>query len=336
MASDLPRSGVPISRPILAPKRERREAVFRCNFASVLRGLRSLGLRGVLACALCAWCAGPRLVRAQAAAEPAQPAPREPEPAPLRHALDGELSYFAKDEANASLDLALFQLGARYVLSDRYWLSGAFGIATLVSTPKSGDGDVVWRPSNPEVLGHYRVPLEPSLPFRLSLAVGVAGPLATITRGPDARLHRTTLSYAQAMDGLSRMWRWLPNRTTVITSAELEYDAHEELTLLLDVQPALLIPSREDFYTEKLDLIVPSSVAAMTTGTILRGGLRLRAVLLPTFALDQAQFSIEPFARLALGCVFAEARYTLPLDEPLAGARGPQAWGLHLRAGAEL
>lgn len=261
-------------------------------------------------------------------------APAEP-PRP-RHAIEGELSYFAKDDANDSIDLLLVQLGGRYVLNERYALTGVLGVATLVSTPRRGDGDVVWRPSNPEVMGHYRVPLAATLPYRLSLGVGVAGPLATITRGPDARLHRATLAYAQAMDGFGRMWRWSPNRTTVITTAELEVDVHDELMLQLEVTPALLIPSREEFLHEPLDLLVPTTIAAMTRTEIVRGGLRFRAVLRPTFDVDQAQLSIEPFVELRLGSVFAEARYTLNLDEPLAGARGPGAWGAHLRAGVEL
>jgi hypothetical protein len=250
--------------------------------------------------------------------------------------VEGELSYFAKNEANASIDLLLVQLGGRYVLDHSFSLTATLGIATLVSTPRSGDGDVVWRPSNPEVMGYYGVPLSPSLPMRLTLGVGVAGPVATITRGPDARLYRATLSYAQAMDGLSRMWRWAANRTTAITSAVLDVDAHPELLLTFEVKPALLIPSREEFLHEKLDLVVPTAIAASTGNDLIRGGARLRAVLMPTFDVDQAQLSIEPFALLRVGRVLAEARYTLNLDEPVAGKRGPQAWGLHLRVGGEL
>lgn len=260
-------------------------------------------------------------------------APAPPKP---RHAVEGELSYFSKNEANASIDLLLVQLGGRYVLDHSFSLTGTLGIATLVSTPRTGDGDVVWRPSNPEVMGYYAVPLSPSLPMRLTLGVGVAGPVATITRGPDARLYRATLSYAQAMDGLSRMWRWAANRTTAITSAVLDVDAHPELLLSFEVKPALLIPSREEFLHEKLDLVVPTAIGASTGNDLIRGGARLRAVLLPTFDIDQAQLSIEPFALLHIGGVLAEARYTLNLDEPVAGKRGPQAWGLHLRVGAEL
>lgn len=253
-----------------------------------------------------------------------------------RHAVDGELSYFGKGEANTSIDLVLVQLGGRYVLDERFALTGAFGIATFVSTPRAGEGDVVWRPSNPELIGHYRVPRAPGSPLRISLGVGVAGPLATITRGPDARLTRATLSYAQAMDGLGRMWRWAPNRTTVITQAQLELEAHPELLLGLEVRPALLIPSREDFLNERVDLLIPTALSASTGSDIVRAGVRLNAVLMPTFDVDQAQFSIEPFARLAFGLLFAELRYVHNLDEPLAGARGPGAWGVHFRAGSEL
>jgi hypothetical protein len=276
-----------------------------------------------------------------AGAARAQDVPDEHDKPKPRHAVEGELSYFAKNEANASIDLLLVQLGGRYVLDHSFSLTGTLGIATLVSTPRAGDGDVVWRPSNPEVMGYYAVPLSSegersSLPMRLTLGVGVAGPVATITRGPDARLYRATLSYAQAMDGLHRMWRWAANRTTAITSAVLDVDAHSELLLSFEVKPALLIPSREEFLHEKLDLVVPTAFAASTGNELIRGGARLRAVLLPTFDVDQAQLSIEPFALLHVGGVLAEARYTLNLDEPVAGKRGPQAWGLHLRIGAEL
>ena len=63
----------------------------------------------------------------------------------LRHALGGELSYFADDDVNSSIDLLLVQLDGRYVWNERFYFTGVFGVATLVSTPATGDGDVVWR-----------------------------------------------------------------------------------------------------------------------------------------------------------------------------------------------
>lgn len=259
-----------------------------------------------------------------------------PPSAEQRHAIEGEVSYFAKDEARTSIDLTLFQLGGRYVLDERFSFTGVFGIATLVSTPKEGEGDVVWRPSNPELMAFYRVPLPRKLAMSMSLGVGVTGPLATITRGPDARLHRATLSYAQAMDGLYRMWRWTPNRTTAITSAELELRAQSWFSFLLEAKPALLIPSREDYYSDSIDFIMPTAIGVATGTETARLGVRLRAVLTPTLDVDSAQLSAESFGSVHVDRWLGEVRYVHNLDEPLAGERGPRAWGLHLGVGAEL
>jgi hypothetical protein len=257
-------------------------------------------------------------------------------PAEQRHAVGGELSYFGKDEARTSIDLMLFQLSGRYVLDERFSFTGAFGIATLVSTPEQGEGDVVWRPSNPELMAFYRVPVPPKLSMRISLGIGVAGPLATITRGPDARLHRAALSYAQAMDGLYRMWQWTPNRTTAITSASVELRTQPWFSFLLEAKPALLIPSREDFYTDRVDFIMPTAAGVATGTETARLGVRLRAVLMPTLDVDNAQLSAESFGTVHVDRWFGEVRYVHNLDEPLAGERGPRAWGLHLGAGGEL
>jgi hypothetical protein len=269
-------------------------------------------------------------VPGRALAQDAEPAERQ------RHAIDGEVSYFAKDEARTSIDLTLFQLGARYVLNDRFSFTGVFGIATLVSTPKEGEGDVVWRPSNPELMAFYRVPLPPKLAMRVTLGAGVAGPLATITRGPDARLHRATLSYAQAMEGLYRMWRWAPNRTTAISSVDIELRTQPWFSFLLEAKPSLLIPSREDYYTEDVDFIMPAAAGVSTGNDVARLGVRLRAVLMPTLDVDGAQLSAETFGSVHVDRWFGEVRYIHNLDEPLAGERGPRAWGLHLRVGGEL
>jgi hypothetical protein len=255
---------------------------------------------------------------------------------PHRHAIDGEVSYFAKDEARTSIDLTLFQLGARYVLNERFSFTGVFGIATLVSTPDEGKGDLVWRPSNPELMALYRVPLPAKLAMRVTLGAGVAGPLATITRGPDARLHRATLSYAQAMEGLYRMWRWAPNRTTAISSIDIELRSQSWFSFLLEAKPSLLIPSREDYYTEDVDFIMPAAAGVSTGNDVARLGVRLRAVLTPTLDVDSAQLSAESFGSVHVDGWFGEVRYIHNLDEPLAGERGPRAWGLHLRVGGEL
>lgn len=253
---------------------------------------------------------------------------------PERHAVEGEISYFARDEARTSIDLMLVRLGGRYVYNDRFSFTGAVGIAVMGSSPKEGAGDLIWRSSNPEVVAHYHVPLD--LPMRLTLSLGVAGPLATITRGPDARLHRAALSYAQATDGLYTMWRWVPNRTTAITGADIELRAQPWFSFLVAASPALLIPSREDYYTESFDLIIPTSVGVASGNETARLGVRLRAVLMPTLDVDSAQLSAETFGQVHAGRWFGEARYVHNLDEPLGGQRGPRAWGIHLSIGSEL
>jgi hypothetical protein len=291
----------------------------------VLKGT-SFRLRALISGAL--MCVGlwPAVAGAEGSVAPLGP--------PKRHAVQGELTYFAKDEARTSLDLVMFQLSGRYVWSERFSFTGAFGIATLASSPEEGEGDLIWRPSNPEVAAHYHVPLE--IPVRLTLTAGVTGPLATIDRGPDARLHRAALTYAQATDGMYTLHRWVQNRTSVIGGADVELRAQPWFSFLVEAKPILLIPSREDWYTDDVDLAVPTSVGVATGNDTARLGVRLRAVLLPTFDVDNAQLSAETFGQVHAGAWFGQARYVHNIDEPLGGERGPGSWGMHLSVGAEL
>lgn len=272
---------------------------------------------------------------AQALAPEAVPAPAPASEPPLRHAMDGELAYYTTDDSGSSLTVQVTQLGGRYVLDERWSLTGRIGLATVFSSPNEGDDDVAFRPSNPEVLAWLALP-PPMARVRWRVGFGVAGPLTTIDRGQSARLHRAALVNAQGIDGLSRMWRWAPNRTSVIAVGELEVDAADGLQLLLDAWPAVLVPSREEFFQEELDVVLPLSIAAVTGRAFFRVGPRLRVTFMPTTDLDQAQLAFEPFIGLHFARTFIEARYTLNLDEPLAGPRGPHVWGLHLLGGGEL
>lgn len=264
-------------------------------------------------------------------------APPEPEPEPPmpRDAIEGALSYYDNDDGPSSLTLVLVELAGRYVLSPRYALTGYIGMALLASSPDDASVDHAFRPSNPELMLWYVSPLsEPGLSVRIG--AGLTGPLTWISRGDDARLHRAALANAAGLDGLRRMWRWAPSRTSLIAAAELDVAVDPQLLLHAELWSALLIPSRDEFLQERIGLVIPVMVAPIGRWGPVHAGPRLNAVLMPTQNLDAVQFSVEPFFALHVARAFVEVAVTVNIDEPLSGPRGPDVWALHLRGGGEL
>jgi hypothetical protein len=259
----------------------------------------------------------------------------ESEPPLPRDSIEGGLAYYGDDDGVSSLDLVLVELAGRYVLSPRWALSGHIGMALLSSAPERDPADLVFRPSNPELMLWYVSPLSAE-GLSVRTGFGLAGPLTWIERGANARLHRTALANAAALDGLRRVWRWAPSRTSVIMAAELDADLDEQLLLHAELWSAFMIPSRDEFLSERLGLVIPASVAFIGRWDALRAGPRLHAVLSPSQTLDAVQFSVEPFVAVHVGRTFGEVAVTVNLDEPLAGPRGPDVWALHVRAGGEL
>ena len=90
------------------------------------------------------------------------------------------------------------------------------------------------------------------------------------------------------------------------------------------------------FLDAPVDLVLP---LAATFGPRYRSvwvGMRVQAVMLPTNETDQLQLSLGPWLRVAVGCGFLEASYIANAGEPMAGARGPGIWGLHVGGGGSL
>jgi hypothetical protein len=140
----------------------------------------------------------------------------------------------------------------------------------------------------------------------------------------------------QGMHGLWDAALWAPSRGAVIARSELELDVDPEVQLEFAFAPTLIIPAREQFDRDTVDVLLPFAVGASTRGSFLRVGLRLQAVAMPNNAPDLLQLSIEPWLRVHHRSAFLELRYTGNLDEPLGGQRGPRVWGLHVSGGGVL
>jgi hypothetical protein len=248
--------------------------------------------------------------------------------------LGGELSYFSSQQDAARVDIVASVISGQYGLNKTWSLAADWGFVSAVSTRDHGGVDATWRPGNPTVYGVVRGGWTDA---RYRLAVGGAAPLAVIERyGGNGRLQHLAYNDVQGMHGLWDAALWAPSRGALIARSELELDVDPELQLEFAFAPTLIIPAREQFDRDTVDLLLPFAVGASTRGSCLRAGLRLQAVGMPMNTPDMLQLSLEPWVRLQHRSAFVELRYTANLDEPLAGERGPRIWGLHLSGGGVL
>jgi len=253
---------------------------------------------------------------------------------PRRFALGGEIGYFSDDQGASSLYLVAPRFAGQYALDERWAIAADFGVVGVLQSPDMGSGEqLAVRPGNPTAFMLWHADVAGT---RFRIGFGGAAPLAVIERDASSRLQRTAYDYAQALSGLWDVWVWAPSRGAIVGYGKLERDLHPEARLELTLAPALLIPAREAFTRDSVDVFLPVAIDLSSHKGPVRFGLRLQAVLMPTAEPDALQLALAPHVRLDLGSGFVEARYTANLDEPLAGARGPRSWGLHLGGGGAL
>lgn len=247
--------------------------------------------------------------------------------------LHGDLGYFHDSARRESLDTTALRLDGEYALDQRWSFVARWGVLALDSSPEQGGGDFILAPGNPAVLAYRRGEY---CNFRYRLGFGGAAPLAVASKLETGRLRRTAYNTAAGMSGLWDLWLWAPSRGSLLFDAELDIHVIHKSWLLLELEPAFYIPARDLFLDVPYELVLPF---AATFGPRYRHaavGMRVQAVVMPTNEADKLALSLGPWLRVAVGCGFVEASYIGNVGEPVAGARGPGIWGLHLGAGGTL
>lgn len=243
---------------------------------------------------------------------------------------DVGLSLSELEEEHSSLLLAAPTVALHYALSEPLSFSLDWGVAVLESSPAAGPSDSVTRPANPAFMIYLR-------PLRgLALGAGLALPAATIAQGGAARLHRAAYDMTAATEGLSRIWLWAPGRSAAIASAQLRLRVADRFELEAELWPAVLWQTRSSVSGQPVDFFMPSGLGLRWVALPVQPALRLSATWLATNEIDRLQLALEPGLRVVAGGTRMELRYVQNLGEPLAGARGPGLWGLHLGVGGDL
>jgi hypothetical protein len=254
-------------------------------------------------------------------------------PLPLRLALGGELSFFRQSEVASIVQLVALRLATQYALDERWAIAGDFGLATIDSSPERGASEVALRPGNPTLLGLLRGELG-GVHYKLGLGGSI--PLATIDRNGEGRLQHAAYNIAQGLHAWWDVWIWAPSRAAAIAFGQASLQLTPWLSGEFEMAPALLIPARDAFEAgESVYVFVPTALSLAVHEGYLTPGLRLQAVFTDSGS-DALQLAIEPWLRIELDSGFVELRYTASVGEPLAGTRGPGAWGLHLGGGVNL
>lgn len=253
---------------------------------------------------------------------------------PGKLALAGDIGYFTDDQAASTLHVFALRIAGQYAFDERWAVAADFGTVVLSQSPDRGPGDeTVVRPGNPTALMLLRG-VANQLHYRFGL--GGAAPLAVVERDGEGRLQRAAYDYARAMSGLWDVWVWGPSRGAVFGYVKLGWAPHPQVDLELELAPALLIPAREAFARDDVDVFLPTAFTLLAHKGPVQLGARFQAVLMPTVEPDILQLTLEPIVRVLIGTAFIEARYTAPLDEPLAGERGVRTWAVHLGFGGSL
>lgn len=247
--------------------------------------------------------------------------------------LHGDLAYFHDSEPRESLDTLALRLDGEYALDARWSIVMRWGALTLDSNPDQGDGDFVLCFGNPAVLAYRRGDWN-GMHYRLG--AGGAAPLAVASKQETGRLRRTAYNTAAGMSGLWDLWLWAPSRGALMFDGELDIHVLDKSWLLLEVEPALYIPARDLFLDVPYELLLPFAATFGPRYRYAAVGMRVQAVVMPTNEADKLAFSLGPWLRVAIGCGFVEASYIANIGEPVAGARGPGIWGLHLGGGGTL
>jgi len=225
----------------------------------------------------------------------------------------GELGYHSQDD----LSIATVDLGVGFMPTE------SLELGLLVPwTQISGDDDSESELGNLSV--HVAL-VETSAEFRYSLGFRLTPPTASDSF--ESMLINVMGALPSSYQHLGSRF---PGALTLSTPIHLE--GGQSFVGLVDAEALLLTPTSDelDGDSEVYATVAPGLGGWVSPNVAL--GFRFPTFLLLTEdAGDQAQLSVEPFARFILGTHgFLGLRFNMPLDEPLSDA---DMWGLMLGGG---
>jgi hypothetical protein len=167
---------------------------------------------------------------------------------------------------------------------------------------------------------------------RLKLGGGIGLPTAE-TSGSAA----AAAVYPVIVDAYQQSYLRIPGTLGIVAIGRVE--GGDVVVPSLDVDLALLVATKKtgDFRlqddAEAITTVAPG-IGVKAADPLLVGIRAPLFVALTGESNDRAQFSLEPFVRGQIGSGFLDARFTMPIDEPLGFAfDAHKAWGLHLGGG---
>jgi hypothetical protein len=255
---------------------------------------------------------------------PGPAAPESPSPGwESRFSFGAALAFTHLSESASSLSVSHLLLQGRVafrrdILADVDW---GFVLA------RDSDAGFTARTGNPWLKGWYRREFEG---IELQGGLGVTLPLATVTLGPDGRLHRALYNHSEALWGMADIWRWVPGRLAVpvVLQAEYPLGLRQVYSAELALAPMTGVRSGEKGTDLCGQLALAGRFMLVPTFWI---GARLQGVLLPSSRVDRLQSAVALRVEWTprLGRFFLQG--LVNLDEPVGVfGRGSRAWGIFL------
>lgn len=226
-----------------------------------------------------------------------------------------DLGFNTRSDGGLNLTTWAPNLSAYAVVDPDLALSLDWGLTAVNGREAIGTGV---EPLNP-FLAAYATPAHG--PLRLRLGLGVALPIAEARTENELNAYRS----ARALRGGWDPWLYRPDTFSLVVPVRAELAVGPPLLLAAEGAVFVLFGTAAGSGEQ---LGFQGALEATGRLGILDLGARLQAV---SETPDEAQVSVEPFARVHLGPVGLLARLTLNLDEPdgFAFDRGG-IWGAHV------
>jgi hypothetical protein len=255
-------------------------------------------------------------------------------PEPGRGALAGRIGYHDDDQLAATQRVLTPAFVGHYAFSRHWSMSAEGGFLWIGAEPRVGDDSGALALGNPTGLAYFTP--WPGARHRLRLGLGGSLPLSLVARGGAGRLQRAGISTAAGMEGLARMELWAPARGAFVGLVQLHGPITDMTSYELRARTALSLAVVRHAGENRADVFVPLSAGIRSRNEWLEGGVFAMVVLTPTSNVDALQLSFAPHVRVHRGRAWFGVRVVAPVDEPLAGSRGPRVWGAFLESGGSL
>ncbi len=205
------------------------------------------------------------------------------------------------------------------------------------STP-TAPGGAVLRFANVSVGGHRRFSHEAtSGVVALDLAIPTGWVPDDVDDVEQDTMRLAFSTSAATMGGLS-LWRWSPERLSIVVSGGASHRFAEVVDAFVEAAVAPMIPVGDE--GADVDLFVDARLgAAWVVPDLLRLGLAFQLAWLPTSGLfgtsDPVQTALELFGRVWLDTLFLGLAFTMNLDPPAGFSFDDGGiWGLSVGVGA--